>query len=497
MKRLVAVLLLGTPSFCFGELPSQYNLFNLGPVGRSISDSWDINDSGEVVGSVEIPAEPNAPSDLYPFIWDSTNGMRRLSLPSPNALADGFDAREISFIRGNARKISNTGKVMGNVFYRNDIDNSSISRCILWENTSDSATVLSTEGLKNSVGMGINGLDQVILFSWTTITNPEFIMLRKDYVIQDGVTTLLTSLIDVEDFTSNTVFDINDLGEISGIGTFNDLGSDTYIYLWNPSSGLINTNIKSRRSVVINDISQVSGGNEDYFYVWDSENGIRKIEDDSFAGSVTINDINNLGQVIGGLGRFGSASDAFIWDPDDGVRVLTSFIPSGSSFISLDRTSGINGNGQIVGTGTLNTGEKRAFLLSPVASGRSVSLTVAVSPITIPFTNITPTVGIHIFNFPGIQIFLNAEDYNPCPQMFVFSNWTGDVSNVNSSSTTIILDVNKVVTANFIETTRVCGDLCHPHVEGDLNRDCRVDLSDFSIWSRNWASCTHPDCDLE
>lgn len=40
-----------------------------------------------------------------------------------------------------------------------------------------------------------------------------------------------------------------------------------------------------------------------------------------------------------------------------------------------------------------------------------------------------------------------------------------------------------------------CGDSNHLYPLGDLNRDCRVNLTDLAIIVSNWLSCTHPDCD--
>jgi len=40
-----------------------------------------------------------------------------------------------------------------------------------------------------------------------------------------------------------------------------------------------------------------------------------------------------------------------------------------------------------------------------------------------------------------------------------------------------------------------CGDEGHPYPEGDLNRDCRVDLSDLAVLCSHWLDCTGSGCD--
>jgi len=40
-----------------------------------------------------------------------------------------------------------------------------------------------------------------------------------------------------------------------------------------------------------------------------------------------------------------------------------------------------------------------------------------------------------------------------------------------------------------------CGDLEHPYPLSDLNKDCKVDFSDFAIMAAEWLACTAPECD--
>jgi DNA-binding beta-propeller fold protein YncE len=40
-----------------------------------------------------------------------------------------------------------------------------------------------------------------------------------------------------------------------------------------------------------------------------------------------------------------------------------------------------------------------------------------------------------------------------------------------------------------------CGDLDHPYLLSDLNKDCKVDFMDFTIMAAQWLHCTAPECD--
>lgn len=40
-----------------------------------------------------------------------------------------------------------------------------------------------------------------------------------------------------------------------------------------------------------------------------------------------------------------------------------------------------------------------------------------------------------------------------------------------------------------------CGDENHPILEGDINRDCRINIDDLALLAVNWLVCTAPECD--
>ena len=83
-----------------------------------------------------------------------------------------------------------------------------------------------------------------------------------------------------------------------------------------------------------------------------------------------------------------------------------------------------------------------------------------------------------------------------CPYVYRFDHWVGDVDDVSSPSTTVLMDSDKTVTVVFVkDEQRVCGDVCHPIPVGDITGDCYVNMDDFAIYAEGWLNCTHPDCD--
>ena len=60
-----------------------------------------------------------------------------------------------------------------------------------------------------------------------------------------------------------------------------------------------------------------------------------------------------------------------------------------------------------------------------------------------------PSIGTHVYN-EGTEVTITATP----SEGYVFVNWTGDVTNSNSASTTVTMDGNQTVTANFKPVTR-------------------------------------------
>jgi hypothetical protein len=51
-------------------------------------------------------------------------------------------------------------------------------------------------------------------------------------------------------------------------------------------------------------------------------------------------------------------------------------------------------------------------------------------------------------------------------------------------------DSSATTEIDAIADVSCCGDYKHPYPVGDLNKDCRVDMADFAIFSSHWLECT-------
>ena len=128
-----------------------------------------------------------------------------------------------------------------------------------------------------------------------------------------------------------------------------------------------------------------------------------------------------------------------------------------------------------------------ALILNPYENH---TLTVQTLPTFVD--TVTPSVGDHIF---AGTVNINADRFSSCPDVYIFEHWEGDVVDPNAANTSLLMDIDKTVTAVFV-ATRECGDECHPDdLFGDYNHDCIIDFIDMAKFAENWLVCTKPECD--
>jgi probable HAF family extracellular repeat protein len=82
-------------------------------------------------------------------------------------------------------------------------------------------------------------------------------------------------------------------------------------------------------------------------------------------GSSYANDINDLGQVVGGSDSAFNGPRAFLWSSSTGMVDLNTLIDPA---IRLDAATAINNEGQIVANRRVSSFEHRTYLLTPKSS---------------------------------------------------------------------------------------------------------------------------------
>ncbi len=114
------------------------------------------------------------------------------------------------------------------------------------------------------------------------------------------------------------------------------------------------------------------------------------------------------------------------------------------------------------------------------------TLMVEVEPNDVGIGIVTPTVGQHSYQ-QNTDVNLSTEDFIQCPYVYRFDHWVGTVGDVNSPSTTIVMDANKTVTAVFVGG----------RIAGDLTSNCKVNYVDVRFFVEQFLdtiSCSRPNC---
>jgi probable HAF family extracellular repeat protein len=316
----LAWLLAGEIAYC-----GQYTLTDLGTLGGTTSNGYDINNNGQVVGQSRTAGNSVGHAFLY-----SGGVMTDLgSGPEPST----------------AYSINDSGQAVGTI-------NAGGS----W-----STAVLYSGGTMTSLGSGegasINNSGQVA--GYTTNTNP-----TRAFLYSNGVRQYLGTLGGSESYA----YGINDAGQVVGRSTLANNYSHAFLYSDGSMRDLGTLGGVTSGAYEINGSGQVVGYSAIATGAWHAflySGGAMKDLGTLGGASSQALDINSCGQVVGFSNATGdSVVHAFLYS--DGAMVdLNTLLSPGSGWKLLQATA-INGLGQITGFGTSPSGDTHGFLLTPV-----------------------------------------------------------------------------------------------------------------------------------
>ena len=184
-------------------------------------------------------------------------------------------------------------------------------------------------------------------------------------------------------------------------------------------------------------------------------------------------------------------------------------VPEGNDFVDVAagwyHSLAIKDDGSVVAWGRNNNGQCNVpdgndFVAIAAGSEHSMALTsdavniLTMSTIPAGLDCIIPGQGEHGY-YLGQGVFINAPRCPNCPDVYKFDHWTGDITEPNLTFGHLIMDKDRTITAVYVADERLCGDECHPILQGDVNEDCYINFVDFALYAQRWMSCTHPDCD--
>lgn len=329
MRRWIGLLaltglLLAAASAHGGVTYTVTGLGNLGDDGDT--RAWALNDSGQVVGWSRTSSRIT-----HAFLWEAASGMKDLGVLLP----EGSESKALG--------INNLGQVVGH-WWGSDF----VAHAFLYDPATGMGNLPGLVAGGWSYAYAINDAGQI-----TGEAMPSDITSRGHAVLWDPATGL-RDLGTLGGYESQARA-INNRGQVVGLtGT---ASGGTHAFLWDSATGMRDLGTLDARNtsvaVAVNDLGQVVGYSDagDYSqhaFVWDSVTGMKDLGAFGLYYSHAYG-INDAGQIIGWAGN---ATDhaPYLWFLYDGttVRDLRDLVPSEVRSMVWSPND-INNLGQVVG----------------------------------------------------------------------------------------------------------------------------------------------------
>jgi len=362
-----------------------YSVTDLGTLlgGEGDSQAYAVNSHGTVAGASTGTADGGYTGcggvrATKPFVWTATTGMQVLG-PPPTL---NIFASPLFPCGGRALGINDQGMVVGYL----DYGYAGGGRAFVWTATGGMQLIGDPSGYVLGPGLAtaVNNAGQVVgsagasAYRWSVAGGFE----------SRGVAVWNTA-----------AYAINNKGEIAGVVAagswapvfWTDAGEVQYIdglpYTGGqnyPSS--INDNGQIVGRTWGDSSSIIFGEHKIYAFFWSQSTGALNMGElpvdplpngQSFSEAYGIND---SGVVVGM-----SNGRAFVWAQGTTIRDLNSVTDSSGAGWTLISANAVNDAGQIVGDGTYN-GQNRAFLMAPVATSGTISVTTNLPTATFSIT---------------------------------------------------------------------------------------------------------------
>lgn len=290
--------------------------------GVTSSRATDINDAGEVVGTIAVGSQWHA------FIWTREKGMLDLGVPT------GWN-------NSVATAINQAGDVVGNVSNVSPVGTIGASQAFKWTAATGMVLLPSPFRVPNSRATDINNKGEIVGIDWSLGTERPV-----RWTAAKGIEDLGTLPGDAAGVASA----INDNGQIVGYSsnkTYYDSDSSNAV-LWNPGGGIIAISSCGpdcfAAANAIGEDGQVVGTTAGGAFEWSKADGLTKLDVAPAARYSVARGINSLGQVIVNQSDAGGLSRAFIWTREGGMRDLGTLPGTTSAEVWA-----INNKGEIAG----------------------------------------------------------------------------------------------------------------------------------------------------
>lgn len=361
VTALLAPLVSATP--VLAATPARYSVQDLGTLAPTTSGSttrsiaYAINDGGIVVGA-SLDAAAGGESSRA-FRWSSAGGMV--------ALVDGNQPGASA-----ALDVGASGQAVG----QDDVTDGAL-HAVAWSATGDQASIGSSSPLRASVGEAVNAGGTVVGLGVDAATSAERAFAWNPMSNQTTAVGVLGG------GSTSRAFGVNDAGVVVGDS---QVGGNVHAFVAGPGgpSPLPEGGASSSSALDINGGGQVVGSAGSRAAVWqqDPGSGAYVMQDLGTGIGSEAQAVNASGATVGVMTVPSVGQHAFLWTTELGLVDLNGAIDASSGW-TLTYAYDINGQGQVVGTGTID-GQQHGFLLTP-ASAPPGPLGPNLSPTAITF----------------------------------------------------------------------------------------------------------------
>lgn len=367
-----ALVLLGSCAASLGSV--EYAVIQLSPPpGYYSLAPNDINDAGQVAGTIYQPAPPDMSQYLLRgFLWQTGAVQVLPELPGYRS-ADAWE-------------INQAGTIVGRLFLTNDSFLGSIT--VTWGPSGVTNRAPSHNAGRLAFECAINNLGNIAGVWAPTGSDGE-----RSFAVIDGQFLDLLPASPLSQASG-----MNDSNVV--VGTFSSFSSfNTQAFMWSQTTGLTTLDTVADKQGLatahaINNHGMIigrrwtNGLDGAYCYVQGT------VTDLGALGGTNSSpyDLNDRGIIVGTADTstilFGhqAVTHAFVYSPAQGMRDLNDLIAKDSGW-TLTTAKAINNYGQIVGSGTLNR-QSQAFLLQPLPGIALTGITNGV--VALSLSNLVP-----------------------------------------------------------------------------------------------------------
>jgi probable HAF family extracellular repeat protein len=338
-----------------------YEIDDLGTVGGNFTLPSDINDAGDVVGTVQT-----ATFDYHAFLYTDASGLRDLGTFGGDHWSQAISINNLGHLT--AFRTNSDGSV-GTFLYGDDIGTVAVGGL-----PGASLTMIDT----------LNDADQVTGYStianvsqtfvWTAPTGAQPFGSPSGFVFGGGAINLPGQIALDAVVNADPNFPVYHAFRFTPGSGFLDLGTL-------PGSGRIVSVASSINAdgEVVGYSGDAAGGSPTLAFLYTDRGGMVAL--DTLGGRQTqANDINDNGAIVGDATLAGSGSlHAFLYTPASGVVDLNSLIDPASGW-SLQTATAINNRGMIVGIGAFG-GSSHGYRLRRVRDDSAPVIEAIVSPL--------------------------------------------------------------------------------------------------------------------